>query len=609
MMQQLLTRIVGRTPAQTAGLGAGGGFVFCALFFLGSNHFRGLLLNSGEHFGLVLFYFLTPTLFGVSMGHMARRNAEWLKTLTDWKNRDTVRPFTLAPYPQQKELQIVIGEKHDDRGRRINEPSWFCLQGSAVYTGILVVGDTGSGKTTCAGFPWLEKMIQSGLGGLVLDAGGSYVRFIRRQMAAAGREQDLIVIEPGGPHKYNPVAKADMSSADLAGWLYQVIANLQGSKAPTGTEAFWSAQGKSYTTVMLELCRLVDSHVTLELLYRLNTDEKAKQKIILQLERELAQGTTDERDHRIKHVLHYFSNEWAQLAGITRGSIPTTFNGAVQMFSSDYDLCRTFCPHPQETGVFGGFTNECFDGGKVVVLNMPLRAYPESGRVLATLLKLDFQRGVLRRTEGRSEAEITRPTFLVIDEAQNYVTASRELGDAMYLAESRKNKPINIYMSQSIDSFKNAFHDSDACNVFLNLLRTKLFMSQEGPDSQKMCADLCGKATQWKKTITESEAGRQSSVNYAAGGLAHEEVAVSKTVAYAEHDEYLFRPQDFRNLPQFIAVASAFDGSVKLKPCVVYMKPLFVDGAGNITERHYETWFTGEHAQVLGYADTIPEAV
>ena len=96
------------------------------------------------------------------------------------------------------------------------------------------------------------------------------------------------------------------------------------------------------------------------------------------------------------------------------GSIPATFNSIVQMFSSEYELYRTFCPHPHEPGAFAGFTNEAFDTGKVVVLNMPLRKYPDAGRTIATLLKLDFQRGVLRRTEGRSEAEVTRPVFLLI---------------------------------------------------------------------------------------------------------------------------------------------------------------------------------------------------
>ena len=130
-------------------------------------------------------------------------------------------------------------------------------------------------------------------------------------------------------------------------------------------------------------------------------------------------------------------------------------------------------------------------------------------------------------------------------------------------------------MRQSIDSFKEAFKDADACNVFFNNLRTKVFLSQEGPESQKICAELCGKDTHWKKTITESEASRQSSVNYAAGGLAHEEVAVSKTVAYAEQDEYLFKAHEFCNLPKFVSIVSAF----------------------------------GAHADVLSYTDTVTEAV
>jgi hypothetical protein len=605
-METLLNRLVSGTRLATACAGAATGFLFCSLVFLLSEHFRALLL-SGDHFPLTLFYFLTVSLFGATMGDTARRNGEWLKQLIDWKNRDKVRPFALPPYPQNTEFEIVIGERHDDRGRRITNPEWFTLQNRAVYTGILIVGDTGSGKTTCAGYPWVERMIQAGLGGLILDAGGSYVNFVRQQMAAAGRQADLIVIEPGGAHKYNPIDKRDMSSNDLAGWLFQMIRNLQGTKAQTGTEAFWESEGKSYAMVILELCRLLGSEITLELMYKLNTDAAARERILLQLERELIQGTIAEREHRIQHVLHYFRSEWPQLPANMRGSIPTTFNGAVQMFSSDFQLYQTFCPHSHEPGIFPGFTNETLDAGKVVVCNMPLRKFPEAARVVATLLKLDFQRGTLRRTEGRSEAEVTRPVFLVIDEAQNYVTASRELGDAMYLAESRKNKPINIYMSQSIDSFKDAFKDADACNVFFNNLRTKVFLSQEGPESQKICADLCGKETTYKKTITESEAGRQSSVNYAAGGLAHEEVAVSKTVAYAEHDEYIFRPHEFKSLPAFIGIVSAFDGSVKLKPSVVYMKPLFVDGEGRVTQRNYETWFSGAHADALSYS--IPEAV
>jgi len=582
------------------------GAAFTILVFAADDHFRDVIADG--HFLLFGYYLLSLSLAAAAAGDMVRRNADWIKAFRDWKHRDDIRSFELPPYPAGDDLSLVVGEKHDERGRRITQPAWFTLKVPAVFTSVLVVGDTGSGKTTCVGYPWLESMLKAGLGGLVLDAGGSYVAFVRQLMHYLGRDGDLIVLEPGGPAKYNPLHKPDMTSADLAGWLHMVINNVQGASNQTATESFWDKAGRSYANVVIELCRLVDpDHLTLELLYRLNTDEGARKRILHQLKQELESGTTDERAHRIGHVLHYFQNEWEKMAASMRGSIPATFDAVVQIFSSDYPLSRTFCPHPHEGGIFPGFTNEAFDSGKVVVLNMPLRKYPDAGRTIATLLKLDFQTGVLRRTEGRSEAEVTRPVFLLIDEAQNYVTASKELGDTLYLAESRKNKAINIYMSQSIDSFKEAFHDQDSCNVFFNNLRTKVFLSQQGPESQKTCAELCGKATQWKKTITESEAGHGSSVNYAAGGLAHDEVAVSKTVAYAEQDDYLFKPHDFRNLPQFVSIVSAFDGGVKLRPVVVCMKPLFVNGQGQIAGRHSESWFTGAHANMLSYLDSIAE--
>lgn len=215
-MERILNDIVSRTRPQLAAAGAAAGFAFCSLVLTLSEHFRGIILT-GEHTGLILFIVLTVTLFGASIGDTVRKNAEWIRQVTRWQNRDRVRPFALPPYPDTDSLQLVIGEKHDDQGKRVAEASWFTLEGSALYTGVLVVGDTGSGKTTCAGYPWLEKMLQSGLGGLVLDAGGSYVRFVQQEMAALGRESDLIVIEPGGPHQYNPVYKPDMTSSDLAG--------------------------------------------------------------------------------------------------------------------------------------------------------------------------------------------------------------------------------------------------------------------------------------------------------------------------------------------------------------------------------------------------------
>jgi len=599
-----LDTLTNKTRPEMVSLSTLTGCVLGVLCLLVLPDFRGLFVSLDGLFYLAYYLISFGAFFAVA-GDAVYRNSGWIARTVRWKQRAEVLPVQLTPYPQPDlEIRLVVGEQHQQKGDRSIDPIWFALENKSLFAGLLVVGDTGSGKTTCTGYPWIETMIRHGLGGLILDAGGSYVKFVKAQMAAAGRAEDLILLEPGGDWKYNPVAKPEMSSTDLAGWLFMMIKNLSSASSTSASDAFWDQAGQEYANAIIDLCRLQDPHgLTLEVLYQMNTSEKARENILTRLELELADGTSPERAQRIEYVRRFWRDQFTSMAPNLRGSIPAQFNAVASMFSSDYDINQTFCPHPHENGIFPGFDNAALDSGKVVIINMPLRKYPKAGRIIATMLKLDFQRSVLRRSEGRSESEVGQPVFLVIDEAQNYVSASREVGDAHYLAESRKNKPINIYMSQSIDSFKDAFRDESGCNVFFNNLRTKVFLSQEGHESQRIAAELCGKSTQYRKTVTESEAGRATDVSYTAGGLTHEQVAVSRSVSYAEQDEFLFRPHEFRNLPKFVSVVSPFDGDRKLEPRVVYMKPVFVDGEGAIQQRAEGTWFQGDNGQCRSYRD------
>ena len=549
------------------------------------------------------------------VGDICGKNLAWGKTLVSWKGKQAIQPVTLPPPPvsaaaasgkaQENGLCLVVGEQHAANGDRIANPTWFTLREKALFTSILVVGDTGSGKTTGLGYPWVETLVKSGLGGLILDGNGSYVNFARRLMAAAGRENDLVVLEPGGPWKYNPVFKPQMSSADLAAWIFNVIGNLSPTMGRSSTEAFWEQAGTEYALTILELLRLNDDkeHVSLDMVYRLNTDEANRNAILESLKAELAQPIPEERAHRISHLLHFYGNQWASYSPQLKGSIPAQLNSVTSMFSQDYEINRTFCPRTGDPYVFNGFDNDFLDSGKVVVLNMP--AHDETGRTIGIFLKLDFQRAVLKRAAGKSQFQ-GRPVFLLIDEAQNYVSASQKVGDAIYLAEARKSRPINIYMSQNGDSFLNAFREESTCNVFFANLRTKIFLSQEQSTSQKTAAELCGKGTVFKKTISESEAGRDTEMNYMAGGLTHEKSAASKTVSYQEQDDYIFKPQDFRRLPVNVAVVSPFDGSQKLLPRVVYTKPVFVDDEGNVIHRETESWFA-KFPEFRSYRDASHE--
>ena len=58
----------------------------------------------------------------------------------------------LPPYPapeRREALCLVLGEQHRRTSpKRGAQPSWFAIPERGLYTGILVVGATGSGKTS-----------------------------------------------------------------------------------------------------------------------------------------------------------------------------------------------------------------------------------------------------------------------------------------------------------------------------------------------------------------------------------------------------------------------------------------------------------------------------
>lgn len=558
--------------------------------------------------GITVLNAVVFVIYFACLGNFIFKNKTNLMKYTKFKSKVKLCEINLPPYPtNENEFSFVIGEQHGQKGDRNENPKWFSVKDKGLYAGFLVVGDTGSGKTTSIGYPFLSETIKRGLGGLVLDAGMQYISFVKKQMALAGRSDDLIIIQKKGDLKYNPIAKKNVASSDLANGIFQVIKNLSPAQSSSSIDAYWDQAGKSFCMAMIELLRLfnsVNEHVTLDLLYRWNINEMERNNVLTALNAELNKGTTPERAHRIEFVLNFFNNYWRSLSPGHSSSISAQFNAVVSMFSSDFDLNKTFCPGPGEINLFKGFDSETLEN-KIVILNMPAKDI--SGRVIGIFLKLDFQRSVLRRTECKSESDIKKPVFFLCDEAQNFVSASNDSGDAMYLAESRKNLPINLYMSQSIDSYLNAFKDEREFNVFLNNLRTKIIFSQEGVESQKICSDLCGKETTYKRSYVSTESGRDTDYSYSAGEFIHAQSAQSRATSKNEEIDYIFQPHDFRALPVFVSIVSPFTGDRKLQPRIIYTKPIFVSTNGDIEYIERETWFKNERANYKSYLEYVKD--
>lgn len=69
--------------------------------------------------------------------------------------------------------------------------------------GVQIFGGIGSGKTSGSGRMLALKYLAGGFGGLVLTVKPDEKQAWQDYCRLTGREQDLIILEPNGPHRFN----------------------------------------------------------------------------------------------------------------------------------------------------------------------------------------------------------------------------------------------------------------------------------------------------------------------------------------------------------------------------------------------------------------------
>src|SRR5581483_9090850 len=66
----------------------------------------------------------------------------------------------LPPYPYDPhKTQLVNGEIHNPDGTRADEPKWMVCPEKGLMTGIILMGATGSAKTSAVQYPYTQQLI------------------------------------------------------------------------------------------------------------------------------------------------------------------------------------------------------------------------------------------------------------------------------------------------------------------------------------------------------------------------------------------------------------------------------------------------------------------
>jgi hypothetical protein len=597
-------------------------------------------------YGYATFWFTTPFLAASLVLSMV--------ALVVYRRVPSARPRALPAYPPPETRPaptLVLGERHfATQPGPAPTPRWLTIPQRGLYTGVIVLGAVGTGKTSAALYPFTEQLLRwradnrdHKIGGLVLEVKGDFCRQVRDILTHAGRAEDYIEIGLGGNVCYNPLHN-DLDPYALAYAIGSLLNNLHGrSKEP-----FWQQAYTDLVKFVILHRRLAVGYTTLADVYHYILNEgqfaaeleqlrtrlqEPPEVIVIRNEdyhthcatnprwshwfaedpvhmahpfdaaldtfvndrqipvvvRRTQSDGWKARVHQVDAVNRWYKSGWSMLDPRLRSNIKEGIIVFLSLFDADPVVHRTFCPPieaytdtpPPGTPRPLPPLEEILETGHVLALNFPVAMNPGLARALGVLLKLDFQRAILRRIPlmAAQPDRVWRDLLFVCDEYHAFATVGETdpTGDERAFATSRQARLIPIVSTQSISSLRSALPGDETWRTLLQCFRTKVFLATSDEFTARTAADLCGRRDRLKAQYSLSEAGQGTHISLLTGRATATKHTVSASKTYAPHHEHIFPPRVFTELQNAQAIVLPYDGLNPMEPQFCYLKPHYLD--------------------------------
>ena len=245
---------------------------------IGGNPYLDLVAfhDPGIHNAIRAWYYLAPGVAAILAGSVMRSVSRvWLQPLARRRNRGRLPAWPNSPKDDAPSL--VVGELHHPTDpRESDRPGWLVVPEKGLYTGLLVVGAVGTGKTTACMYPFARQLLswraddpRKRAGALVLEVKGDFCHQVRAILKDAGRGGDYLEIGLGGSWQWNPLDDPLLDSYSMAYGVASLINQLFGKSR----EPFWQQAYTNLVRWIIELHRLLpEGWVTLRDIYRCTVD-------------------------------------------------------------------------------------------------------------------------------------------------------------------------------------------------------------------------------------------------------------------------------------------------------------------------------------------------
>ncbi len=486
-------------------------------------------------------------------------------------------------WPGSENLQLVIGEIHEKDGTRKEKPEWLIIDKNGLFTGIIVFGSTGAGKTTACAYPFLDQLAKYGkespderIGGLILDVKGDFWKEAVHILERNGRREDAVIIEPGSGYYFNPVHYPHLDTKIIAERLYSVLENMNSNDGRQ--DSFWKDKSINLLANSLSLIRLCIGYATLSDVYEIVSDE-GKLKNMLDYAQNLIKLKSKNIGidlNELKLTVSYFYG--ADHAGLDERTKAIIKSESLRVCSDFIKPAfkETFCA-PEQKLNFPGF-QEVVNSGKIVILNMPESKYGLTGKIIGIMLKLDYFRTVLNRVYKAvvdNSVNVKRPVLFICDEYQNYVTSGDIESDAEFFARCRQSKAINIVLTQSYSSLKLKLGSEEKLNSLIGNIRSSVWLALSDDYSREKASKICDKEYKLKITENITEQDDRAVFNPYIGKLLSDDNTISQGTTKTYEKMPSFDTDDFAGLKLNQAVYRIYSGGEVKGPGIVYLHPIY----------------------------------
>ncbi len=383
--------------------------------------------------------------------------------------------------------------------------------------GVQIFGGIGSGKTSGSGEALARSFLRAGFGGLVLCAKKDVLDDWKRYAKEAGRENQLLVFDDSGDFVFPFLQYEIERNGEGAGYtdnlvrLFTTVYEAIDRSIDGDSDPYWTRAMQQLLRNAIDLCMIAKGTVSVPMIHdiilsaptsiaQVDTDEWKNRSMCWQL---LLKGHGKNLDRWEKHdfdsTAAFWLEEYPSLADKTRSSIVSTLTTMMDIFLRR-PFRRLFSEPPEDKKKIA--YPELSHRGAIIVLNLPVKEFGDSGRAAQVVYKYLWQQAA----ERRRVTGATAPVFLWVDEAQNFVTEY----DMQFQATARSSKACTVYLTQNLPNYYAVMGGAQSkyrVDSLIGNLQTKIWHANSDPTTNEHAAETIGKSWQIRQTSGESFGG------------------------------------------------------------------------------------------------------